>query len=198
MGVVGGVMKLKLAPLALVLALAAGACGDPDGGVAAVESDPTTTVAPSTTEAVDENTDEPQALPVVAPDSPVFEWVETGGCLMAGPNCARYVVTSDGTVMTYRGDNTHVEVTGTVDKAALDAWMLVAGETDVDALVDRAGPGELTAAFDGVDFQLDAPHQGTSLSSIDIEFNESEAYFAAAMDLALAARDAAPLEIEMR
>ena len=200
-------MKMKLAPLALAVAFVSVACGDtPDTNVVD-DVEPTATVEVTEEAVVNEETEapaEPAELPAVSDDQPVFEWTETGGCMQGGPNCARYVVTADGTVLTYRQTfpvedrAVDPEVTGTVDAETLAAWMNVVAETDVDALVERAGPGEMTAAFDGIDFVVSAPHAGSTLSSVDIEFSPSEEYFDSAIALAAAARSAAPLEIEMR
>ncbi len=131
-------------------------------------------------------------------DSVVMIWTETGGCAMAGPNCARYEVLADGSVTTYRDGEPDPVATGTVDPAIVSGWVDIVEGTDTAALVDRLGPGEMTAAFDGVDYQLDAPFVGFTLSSVDKEFDESEPFFAAAWELARAAAEAAPLEVEFR
>lgn len=128
----------------------------------------------------------------------VFVWSETGGCAQAGPNCARYEVTSTGNVSTYREGEQVAEVTGTIDAARVEQWMAIVAETDVDELVARLGPGELTAAFDGVDYVLEAPGADLRLSSVDVAFDRSEALFQDAEALAGLAAKAAPLEIKMR
>ena len=56
----------------------------------------------------------------------------------------------------------------------------------------------MTAAFDGIDAMLEAPHAGIILSSIEIEFSRGEDFFVAADALATAASDAAPLAFEAR
>lgn len=203
-----------LAPVVMI-ALVSAACGSTQ--TSASEAGSTTTAAPTTeasdvgeavetvdpeepaTEELDDSEDaSPTDVAVVAADDPVLVWTETGGCIQAGPNCARYVVTGDGTVNTYRGDSEEVAASGTVSEAALADWLAVTAETDVGALVDRAGPGEMRSAFDGIDFILEAPHTDTSLSSVDLEFSPSEDYFAAATALVSSAADAAPLDIELR
>lgn len=188
-------MKMKLAPIFLAIGLASAACGDTaDSSAAAVDGEPISTTAPGDTALPDEPTD----VSAISQSDVVFVWTENGGCMQAGPNCARYVVTADGTVNTYRGDSDDIAATGAVDSAALADWMAAVKQTDISALVDRAGPGEMTAAFDGVDFILEAPHADTTLSSVDIEFSRSEDYFVAANALVSSAAQVAPLDIEMR
>ncbi len=134
------------------------------------------------------------------PGDLVFVWEENGGCFQGGPNCSRFEVSADGTVNTYRTgeDGAPAEVTGTVPIEIVEAWTAAVDATDIEALTGRLGPGEMTAAFDGIDYELRVPYAAIELSSVEYEFDESEPFFAAAVDLARAAYDAAPLPIEMR
>lgn len=149
---------------------------------------------PASTDAPDSPAD------VVADDTVVFVWTETGGCAQGGPNCARYEVGADGTVSTFRegADAAEPEVTGQVDVDLVAAWRAAVASEDIDALRARVGEGEMTAAFDGVDFLLQDPDSGLELSSVDTAFTLGEPFFEAALDLATAASNAAPLEFEMR
>lgn len=137
----------------------------------------------------------------LAGDRVVFVWSETGGCAQGGPNCARYEVTVDGTVATYREgatDDGGPAAVGSVDPALAQAWRDPFDGVDLDALRERVGEGELTAAFDGVDYTVSNPVVGVELSSVETAFDESEPVFATAVALAAAARTAAPLEFQMR
>lgn len=149
----------------------------------------------------EQTTTEPEtSAPETGGDEEViaFVWSETGGCAMAGPNCARYEVTSLGAVSTYREGEDVAEVTGTIDAARVGQWMSIVDETDIDQLVAGLGPGEMTAAFDGVDFVLEAPYAELRLSSVDVGFDSGEALFQDAEQLALLAAKAAPLELKQR
>ncbi len=173
-------------------------------GLAACGSDATSIEAGGQTTVVDtpggpdDGEDGGDVAPDLAPDDVVMVWTETGGCAMAGPNCARYEILADGTVTTYREGESEVAATGTIDEATVMAWVAEVQRTDTEALVSRLGPGEMTAAFDGIDFFLDVPFIDFELSSVDKEFAGSEPFFEAATGLAQAAASAAPLEIAMR
>ncbi len=182
-------MKTSRVHLFLLLFVSAGslvlsACGSGDG-----------TAGPGTTIPTDDTLVESEAL---ADDAVVLVWTETGGCAMAGPNCGRYEVLADGSVTAYREGETEPAASGTVDPSIVAEWVEMVEATDTSALVDRLGPGELTAAFDGVDYFLDAPFAGFTLSSVDKEFDEDEPFFVAAADLARAAAEAAPIELMSR
>ncbi len=143
-------------------------------------------------------TGDPIDIPELDSDDVVFVWSETGGCAQAGPNCARYEVSADGSVSTYREGQPEAEVTGSVPVELVNEWLAAVAGTDIDELGSRLGPGEMTAAFDGVDYTLSTPHTGLVLSSVDVEFVSGEAFFATATKLARAAAEAAPLPLEMR
>ncbi len=190
-------MNKLLSLLLLTLVVLASACGGGDDDSASsdtdsVESTNLDTTNPPTTVA-------PVASETIEPGDIVFVWTETGGCAMAGPNCARYEITADGSVTTYReGGEAAPAATGNIDAATVQAWIDTASATDVEAMVGRLGPGEMTAAFDGVDYTLASPVDDLDLSSVDVEFDQNEPLFAAAVTLARAAAEAAPLEIEFR
>ncbi len=137
-------------------------------------------------------------LPELAADEIVFVWSENGGCMQGGPNCARYEVLADGTVNTYRMGEDEVSTTGSIDGSVVNNWLIAVASTDADALRARLGPGEVTAAYDGVDFVLEAPYDGLLFDSTNVEFAAGEPLFEAASDMAKAAVAAAPLEMEMR
>lgn len=175
----------------VIASLLAAGCGS-DGGRAADESLPP---AESTAPVTDAPADE------LAADRVVFVWTELGGCAMGGPNCARYEVTVDGTVATTRAGvdvPAEPEVIGQVDPSLVQAWRDALTGEDLDALRERVGEGELTAAFDGVDYTVANPAAEVELSSVATAFDRTEPVFAAAFALAQAAADAAPLEMQMR
>ncbi len=187
---------LAVLPAALLLVTG---CGGSDAG----PSDSLPAVSePAVSEPVASN---PMASDPVADelsaDAVVFVWVETGGCMQGGPNCARYAVTVDGTVSTTRAGldvAAEPEAVGQLDPALVQAWRDALDGVDLDALRERVGEGELTAAFDGVDYEVSNPVAGVELSSVETAFDESEPVFATAVALAAAAREAAPLELQMR
>ena len=176
--------KLTVPILFVVFALSAAACGS--------DTAPSSAAAPETVP--------PDQL---AGDSVVFVWTETGGCAMGGPNCARYEVAVDGTVETFRlgsvDESAALPVaTGQVDPELVATWRNALRAEDIDALRERVGEGELTAAFDGVDVVAADPVTGVELSSVATAFDPAEPVFAAATALAEAAAAVAPLEIQMR
>jgi hypothetical protein len=162
------------------------ACGDDsDSASSTVESTPTT--APATTAQAD--------------GDPVLVYEATGGCQMMGPNCPKFVVYPDGTVEIYRaGEQGPAEVTGTIDSAALEAFLAVAEAEDFDALIERLPPGTCQACVDGVDILLDVKLNGKteSLNSTVIAFDEGEPFFAALTTLINQVSAVGELPIEQR
>ena len=118
--------------------------------------------------------------------------------MQAGPNCARYEISADGTVQTFREGTAAVVASGSIPVDNVAAWLDAVQSTDFEALVARLGPGEMTAAFDGVDYAMELPGQSVTLSSVDVEFDVTEAFFARTQDLVTEAAQAAPLQLESR
>ncbi len=189
-GVVYSLMIRLLALLSLLLILLS-ACGSDETSSEDPAESPTTTSLPDDGGPV-------ETVPELEPDQVVFVWTETGGCAMAGPNCARYEVAADGTVQTFRGDESEASTTGVVDTVAVSDWLSAVAATDLAELVGRLGPGEMTAAFDGVDFVLEAPHTQLVFSSVEVEFDLGEPLFRAAFSMAHQAAEVAPLEFAQR
>jgi hypothetical protein len=120
----------RVAVLVLPLAVLA-ACGDDSNDS---EASPTSTEAPAT-----------EAL----------RYVANGGCQMMGPNCATYVVYTDGKVEIFRtGENTPAEVTGAIPAGEIEAYLESVADVDVAALTDEVGPGTCNACVDGIDVVL--------------------------------------------
>lgn len=168
----------KSLPTALLLTLSIAACR---GVEPARQSAP---VAPA---------DGAAAAADLARDELVFVWTEIGGCGVVRPDCPRYEVQADGTVRTYREGSTEVAASGTIDALTIEAWIEVSRGTDVAALLRRLGPNEEATPYDGVDYRLDAPLAGLTLSSAEKAFDVDEPFFAAALAVVRAAEEAAPL-----
>lgn len=74
---------------------------------------------------------------------------------MMGPNCATYVVYTDGTVEIFRtGESKPAEVTGAIPAAEISAYLESISDVDVDVLADEVGPGVCNACVDGIDVKL--------------------------------------------
>ncbi len=193
----------RLIVLLVLLTIVAAACGSSistDAG-SGDQTEPTTVTSPGgpdDPDAPEGDGDEGGEVPELAADEIVFVWSENGGCMQGGPNCARYEILADGTVNTYRVGEDEVATSGSIDGSVVNDWLTAVALTDIDALRGRLGPGEMTAAFDGVDFVLEAPYAGLLLDSVDVEFAAGEPLFEVANDMARAAVEAAPLEMEMR
>ncbi len=93
--------------------------------------------------------------------SEVVRYETTGGCQMMGPNCATYVVYSDGTVEIYRavdirpvGQGAPAEIVGAIPAAEVSAFLDSVKNTDFTALAAEVGPGICQSCFDGIDIVL--------------------------------------------
>lgn len=137
--------------------------------------DETTTSAPDSTTTTTE----------VTPPEPVLVFsVETsGGCMMAGPNCASYRFFSDGTVELLRLDvETRIpEGTGTIDAALVTAVADELVQVDLEDLYASLPPGECRGCYDGIDtaFIYEVPGQPNTFASVDVELVETVPLFAA-------------------
>jgi len=98
-----------------------------------------------------DDSDEATATPVVE----ALRYEANGGCQMMGPNCATYVVYTDGTVEIFRtGESKPAEVTGAIPAAEISAYLESISDVDVDVLADEVGPGVCNACVDGIDVKL--------------------------------------------
>ena len=92
------------------------------------------------------------STPSLPTRSEVLRYETTGGCMMMGPNCATYVVYSDGTVEIYRtGENAPAEVVGSIPAAEVTAFLDSVKDTDFEALAAEVGPGTCNSCVDGID-----------------------------------------------
>ncbi len=104
-----------------------------------------------------------------------------GGCQMMGPNCATWVVYTDGTVEIFRtGENAPAEVTGSIPEAEISAWLESVADLDVDALTAEVGPGTCNACVDGIDVKLTIGLDGgpVALDSTVTNFDPANPFFA--------------------
>ena len=103
----------------------------------------------------DNSTSQNTTVETVTPDrSAVLRYETTGGCLMMGPNCATYVVYSDGTVEIYRtGENAPAEVVGSIPAAEVSAFLDSVKDTDFEGLAAEVGPGTCNSCVDGIDIK---------------------------------------------
>lgn len=138
------------------------ACGDDSSSSSDGTVAPTTTVAPA--EKVEG-----------------VRYEVNGGCQMMGPNCATYVIYTDGTVEIYRtGENLPAEVTGSIPAEEIAAYLDSVKDVDFQALADEVGPGTCNACVDGVDMKvtigLDEP---VVLDSTVVNFDPENQFFVA-------------------
>ena len=131
----------------------------------------------------------------------VLRYETTGGCLMMGPNCATYVVYSDGTVEIYRtGENAPAEVVGSIPAAELSAFLDSVKDTDFAGLVSEVGPGTCNSCVDGIDIKAtitfaDGPIE---LDSTIVNFDINHALFANLETLMEDVRAVGELELQQR
>lgn len=99
---------------------------------------------------------------------------------MMGPNCATFVIYSDGAVEVYRtGENEPAELTGILPAGEIDAFIAGAAEIDFEALAARVGPGTCNACVDGIDvvLSLKLPDGDVQLDSTVVNFDPAEPFF---------------------
>ncbi len=184
-------MDMKNVAVAVALAMLVVACS-PDSDAPATET--TTSLAESTTS----TTQAPPPQPVL-----VFTVETSGGCLMAGPNCAAYRFFSDGSVELLRLDvETRIpEATGSIDPSLVAAVSDALAEVDLADLHASLPPGECRGCYDGIDttFIYEVPGQPNTFASVEVELTDSVPLFAATWSaLAEAELTLGQLEPEMR
>ncbi len=143
-------MKHLTAPLVLALIAAACAASPGSGGV-------------------------PAAPPI--PDGPVLVVEFSGGCMMMGPNCQRWVVDGDGTVEVFRvGTDVTPVTTVATDPALVERLWSAATTADPGALRARLPEGRCNGCVDGIDttFTFTTPGGTATFRSIETELVRSE------------------------
>ncbi|MCL1598863.1 MAG: hypothetical protein M3094_06745, partial [Actinomycetia bacterium] len=96
---------------------------------------------------------------------------------MMGPNCATYLIYSDGSVTLERTDDPGVPVdTGTIDTALVGTVIDLVAATDLDALQADLPPGECRGCYDGIDvtFTYETPEGPVAIASIDVDIFASD------------------------
>jgi len=130
----------------------------------------------------DNSTTRDTTVETVAPErTEVVRYESTGGCLMMGPNCATYVLYSDGAVEIYRtGEGLPAEVVGSIPEAEVDAFLDSVKDTDFAALATEVGPGTCNSCVDGIDIMLTLTLAGepVSLDSTVVNFDLNNDFFA--------------------
>ncbi len=127
-----------------------------------------------------DDSDGAPASTAAAPAVEALRYVANGGCQMMGPNCATYVVYSDGTVEISRtGEGTPAEVIGAIPAAEIAAYMDSVAGIDIDALADEVGPGTCNACVDGIDvvLTLTTADEQVVLDSTVIDFDPEHPFF---------------------
>ncbi len=150
----------------------------------------------------DNKTTQNTTVETVTPErTEVLRYETTGGCLMMGPNCATYVVYSDGTVEIYRtAENSPAEMVGSIPAAEVSAFVDSVNDTDFDALAVEVGPGTCNSCVDGIDITLilTLPAGPTELDSTIINFDLSKDFFANVETLMTDVRAVGELTIQQR
>jgi len=139
--------------------------------------------------------------------SEVVRYETTGGCQMMGPNCATYVVYSDGTVEIYRavdirpaGEGVPPEVVGAIPAAEVAAFLDSVKDTDFTALAADVGPGTCNSCVDGIDIVLTLTLSGepVALDSTVINFDLNNDFFANVETLMEDVRAVGELAVQQR
>jgi hypothetical protein len=138
------------------------ACGDDSSSSSNDTAAPTTTAAPA--EKVEG-----------------VRYEVNGGCMMMGPNCATYVIYTDGTVEIYRtGENQPAEVTGSIPAEEIAAYLDSVKDVDFQALATEVGPGTCNACVDGTDAKVTIGlDEEVVLDSTVINFDPEHPFFKA-------------------
>ena len=179
---------MRIAAPVLTALLLATSCGDPTISGAVPESSApggspaTTTVTPTT-----------GLLP--AGRVPVIRWVETGGCMVLGPNCPTWVVHADGSVDVTRTPtgpdvDTAVQAVGTVDTGLVAAVISRARATDEATLAAELGPGSCQSCVDGADVVVSIidGDRTITLDSLEVAFDPDDPLIAALDELMASVR----------
>jgi hypothetical protein len=143
----------------------------------------------STPEAASETTTT-SAVPYV-----VVTVIQDGGCVMMGPNCPTYEISSDGSVALYRSGGEFVDQ-ATIDLALVDAIVAELATTDLATLRQRLPQGECQGCYDGIDTTFVYPE--ASFSGVEVELVVSEPLFAATWDAVAAAGAVLVMPVEER
>ena len=147
-----------------------------------------------TTTSTTSTTTPPETTPTTAPGprTLVVTITEDGGCFMMGPNCATYLVYSDGSVELMRTRELgEPEATTTVDPDAIQEVTDLLASTDPETLRASLPEGECQGCFDGIDttFTYETTDGQVSFASTEVELVLSESLFAATWQVRNAAAE---------
>ena len=129
---------------------------------------------------------------------PVLVYDTTGGCLVLGPNCPRYVVYDDGTVELFRSGEPGPPVEqASIPATSVTAWLDQVSQIDVDALIARLPPGSCQSCVDGIDviLQVQRASGPVTFDSTVVAFDPAEPFFADLEALMAQVRAAAELQM---
>jgi hypothetical protein len=166
----------RLTPIAVVLSLVLAACGS------------SREVTASTQLSID-------------PDRVVVTVVQSGGCMMMGPNCPTFVVYANAQVDLLRTGGPDAPVDSSiVDESLITELVTELGEVDLEALRQRLPAGECQGCVDGTDttFVFLMPSGEVTFNSIDEMLDPSEALFANVWNIIDAAGRSLDMPIEQR
>ena len=152
------------------------------------------------------------AAPATAPDEStttttppdpvlVLTITEDGGCFMMGPNCATYLVYSDGSVKLQRTGQPGAPLDmATIDDELVQDVVDRLATTDLDTLREGLPPGECRGCYDGIDvtFAYETPAGPVTFSSVDVDIFVPEPLFTATWPILDAASATTELPLATR
>ncbi len=109
-----------------------------------------------------------------------------------GPNCATYLLYSDGTVdLTRTREPGDPEATTTIDPKMIAEIRDFLLSTDLESLRERLPGGECQGCFDGIDttFTYETPNGQVSFASTEVALTTAEPLFATTWKVRNAAAD---------
>ena len=130
-----------------------------------------------------------------------LRYENNGGCQMMGPNCATYVIYTDGSVEISRsGENLPAEIVGNIPAAEINAWLDSVKDVDFAALATEVGPGTCNSCLDGVDSKLviGLDSGPVALDSTVINFDPENPFFVNLEKLMTDARAVGELPLQQR
>ncbi len=128
---------------------------------------------------------------------PFLKIVESGGCMMAGPNCAEYNLYRNGSFNVKRTETDELAGSGLLDRAQLDSLIAMAEEAGFQDFIDSLGSGECLSCFDGTDvvYHLIVNGEKLELDSTKTGFDYEHPFFEQSAEMRLEMRQAVNFEI---
>jgi len=134
----------------------------------------------------------------------IFSISQTGGCMMAGPNCAEYRLNiADGSFELLRiEEDSVIEKKGKLDVELVDAWFLELNKIEnIEDFAQQLGEGECRACFDGIDLSYNVVNDRfsiLSLSSQEKNFDKALPFFSLSDQLYREMGQHVQLDMKMR